>query len=157
MYSQLLPFGHPVITHTSLLGTVSKSPVETAIKYISITLAITNSCYYQFTGTSNGPKQRFLLFYSCYKGHRVRAVTMKMINIYYKLWWNNFSQNNQGVIALILWHFSLFCLIFLHWRSIFREWSWNKNRVFGAECSQMPKVFHHSLIQDLGFFICFII
>ena len=45
-YSQLSPCGHPAITDTPLLLTDSKSPAETTMKYIEITLAITDSCYY---------------------------------------------------------------------------------------------------------------
>jgi hypothetical protein len=64
-YSQLPPCGHPTITDTPPLRTVSKSPAETTMICIGIaypsllrTLAITD--------TLCGRKQKFLLFYFRY-------------------------------------------------------------------------------------------
>ena len=68
-YSQLSPCGHPAITDTPLLRTVCKSPAETTMKCIEITLAITDSRYYGIADTSCSPEQTFLLLYSRYNGH----------------------------------------------------------------------------------------
>ena len=51
------------------------------MKWIEITLAITNFHCYGITDTSCGPKQTFLLFYSCYNGHYCAQGRREAINI----------------------------------------------------------------------------
>ena len=68
-FSQLLRCGHPAISDTPLLRTDGKSPAETTMKCIEITLAITDSRNYGIADTSCGLKLTFVLFYSRYNGH----------------------------------------------------------------------------------------